>query len=210
MRVEITDRALMSAAPDCGDVLLLSIFAMGIIERHRIFVSDPDVLNSWMPTASQGLIRDEVELALSTSEQADAQGTRRIHTIIVDDTVAEQWSLPSTEGEHLARLRPRAALSLLGRPLRVLLENRRNDRDFLLAFSSAAQRQELEGAAQRGWLDFSTAGGITGLIAILDEEEEQHPDQLLRTVAIADSDARYPGAPSRAYAPINPVSSVAQ
>ncbi|NJL71692.1 MAG: hypothetical protein HC888_08765 [Candidatus Competibacteraceae bacterium] len=165
---------------------MLGLFAFALMGRHRVLVEDKSIFDEWGPTAEpKGLLRAEVELAVELSEEAEAKGTRALHEIIVDDVVTPSWGLKCI-------LSPSQAFSFLGRPLRILLENGRNDGNFLLAFCRQATRQQLEDAAVRGWVDFANAGGIEGLYALGEERAET----LLRTFVMCDSDAQSPGKPS--------------
>ncbi len=96
---------------------------------------------------------------------------------------------------------PSVALGLLGRPLRLLLENGRNDRAFLLAFADGATRAALENAERQGWLAFETAGGISEIRirieSVLQQIDEQHTQlDVLRVLYLCDSDAKIAGKPS--------------
>lgn len=187
MRVEIRAAALQSA--ESHHATLLGIFAYALMRRHRVFLDDePNILDAWAPTATSSRIRDEVELALELSRDDDAKGPLQHHTIIVDDVREPTWSARPC-------LDPEMAFSLLGRPLRVLLEHGRNDGNFLLAFCRSADRNLMTRFADRGWIDFANGGGITGLHVLLQDEERE--DVLLRTFVLCDSDAQQPDAPSQ-------------
>lgn len=198
MRVEIRRAALLGDKQN--DTLLLGIFALALIGRHRVSLDGyPDILEDWEPTKSSRRLRDEVVLAIELSDEGDAKGVRALHTIIVDDVSAPNWStIPVLGPEH--------ALMLLARPFRVLLENGRNDGNFLLAHCSDADRQTLKVAERAGWLEWVDTSGITGLHAMINEdpsrgrrarpadEDSRIPEStLMRIFALCDSDAQRPG-----------------
>lgn len=189
MRVEIRRAALLSG--NHYDTLLLGILALGLIGRHRISLADfPAILDDWAPTQSSCRLRDEVVLAIELSEEAETRGARALHTIIVDDIAAPNWStIPVLGPEH--------ALMLLARPFRVLLENGRNDGNFLLAHCSDVERRALDDASRKGWLEWVDTSGITGFHGMLndnDEDGERVPESaLIRIFALCDSDAQRPG-----------------
>jgi hypothetical protein len=186
VRVEI--KAAAFHAEHCEDSVLIGILAMALLGRHRVFIEDPSILDEWEPTQDpQSLLRSEIDLALELSLSAEATAPPTLHEIIVDDVQAPSWGLSCT-------LSPRHALSFLARPLRILLENGRNDGNFILAFCSRSTRTRLEDAVREGWVDFANAGGITSLAHILGSEDRL--DILLRTFVVCDSDAQAKGSPS--------------
>lgn len=196
MRVEIREDALL--AGNQYDTMLLGILAFALINRHRIILDAyPGILDVWEPTKSSRRLRDEVELAIDLSVQADAEGVPALHTIIVDDVGTPNWSAPPV-------LPPEHALMLLARPFRVLLENGRNDGNFLLAHCTESERESLKDAERKGWLEWVDTSGITGLHAMIEEEdhgdadndERAHESTWIRIFALCDSDAQSPEQPS--------------
>jgi hypothetical protein len=97
---------------------------------------------------------------------------------------------------------PSEALALLGRPLRVLLENGRNDRAFVLAFADRASHDALRKAEREGWIVFETAGGIGELLVRIRAAPEGEPREAFRTLYRCDSDARAPGHPTNQAATV--------
>jgi len=61
---------------------------------------------------------------------------------------------------NMARLVPPLASRLLRRPLKLLVENSRNDRAFLLKLAEPRARRELDMAIKAGWIEFEMGGGI--------------------------------------------------
>lgn len=61
------------------------------------------------------------------------------------------------------------AARLLERPLRLLVENARNDRAFLLKVLEPSARRELNKALELGWVEFEMGGGITEIKCRLED-----------------------------------------
>ena len=97
---------------------------------------------------------------------------------------------------------PADALALLGRPLRIMLENSRTDRAFVLAFADKASAQALKKAETSGWLVFESCGGINELMIHATAARRSAPVDVLRTIYLCDSDATVPGVPSASAAKV--------
>lgn len=179
------DVELDSALIRSGDALtLLAICAMGLSNRHRILCDDRTTWNAWADTFGCSL-SGELRAAWDGSEEAASRGRRSTPLRVAP-------SGRSTDLTAGLQLPPEEALLLLARPLRVLLENGRNDRGFLLAFADEAMRTRLEQAESLGWLVFETAGGIGELKVRLEDQKNVPELQHLRTIYLCDSDARQP------------------
>ncbi|MFO0611887.1 MAG: hypothetical protein U0414_04815 [Polyangiaceae bacterium] len=182
MEVELT-AALIDDA-DTSDLDLLALTAFGFSGRHRVLPDDIVVWTRWqqkLPTA----LADEIHLAWEESSRRDELGTRSERLRVVPASKGDFTSTP-------LELAAREALTLLGRPLRVLLENGRNDRAFLLAFAGAS-RTLLEGAEREGWLVFENAGGIGELKVRVEASIDDALREVYRTMYLCDSDALEPG-----------------
>lgn len=169
----------------CDALTLLAICAMGLPGRHRILCDNRTPWNAWATTFGRSL-SDELQAAWDRSEEAASRGRRSTPLRVAP-------SGRSTDLTVGLQLPPQEALLLLARPLRVLLENGRNDRGFLLAFADAAMRTRLEQAESLGWLVFETAGGIGELKVRLKAQKDVPDLQHLRTIYLCDSDAMQPG-----------------
>lgn len=185
MHVEL-DQTLLTAAPR-EELALLAICAFGLAGRHRIV---PDDRRNWERWA-EGLppdLADEVRLVWDEGERRVAEGTRSEWVRVAPVAATQFHTVPLV-------VEPGEALTLLGRPLRVLLENGRNDRSFMLAFADDAAKKVLREAEQEGWIVFETAGGIGEIVKRM-ETPDSEPREVFRTMYLCDSDAREPGQPS--------------
>lgn len=181
MEVEL-DRALLNQPIE--SLLILALCAFGLQERHRIVPDDRPSWNQWA-TMLPGDLADEVRLAWDESERRAAIGApaERVH---VRPMGRPDFTLATII------VGPTEALALLGRPLRIILENGRNDRAFVLAFADEATRQVLQRAEDAGWLVFETGGGI-GEVKVRIHAADRIPMEALRTMWLCDSDATEPG-----------------
>ncbi len=188
-------------------LVVLAICALGLGGRHRVVALQREQWQEWAKGAFPPQLVDALQLVWDSGEHAETVAQSAITVRVTPSRVRSYVG-------HSLVLDPPTALALLGRPLRVLLENGRNDREFLLAFARGDQRTYLETAAQQGWIVFETAGGITELkvraeqVDIMlrrlsqdlgvtqSDEDNEICLELLRTMMISDSDAREPGKPS--------------
>lgn len=180
MEVEL-DKALLTA-DGRDDLTLLALTAFGLSGRHRIIPDDPEPWTAWAKGFGKAL-DDEIAAAWEASEQSSGIG-RAARRILVT---------PSARciGVKNTKLPPDEAFNLLARPLRVLLENGRTDRAFLLAFADPSTWKRLQEAEANGWLEFATAGGIGELKTRMTEAAPRL--QILRTLYLCDRDAKLPG-----------------
>jgi len=183
VEVELGGSLLSAQGPDI--LLLLSICAFGFMERHRIVTHDRAQWEQWAQELPATL-SEELRFVWDVGEQRSAVGA-----------AAERIEVRADGHLTLYRDRitvnPQEAVALLGRPLRILLENGRTDRLFLLAFADRPTRVLLERAEQAGWLVFETAGGIGELRLRLAQDDASDVDAL-RLLYLCDSDAREAGA----------------
>jgi hypothetical protein len=180
-------RDLLTARPR-EDLLLLALCAFGLAGRHRILPDDRAAWESWAATLPAHLT-DEVCLVWDEGERRAAVGSPSERVAVAPVAVSQFDTIPLV-------ITPSEALALLGRPLRVLLENGRNDRAFVLAFADGASHQVLVEAEREGWVVFETAGGIGELLKRIDAAPDSAPREVFRTMYLCDSDARQPGTPS--------------
>lgn len=165
--------------------MLLAICAFGLLGRHRIVPDDRTAWDEWAAKLPAELA-EEVRLAWEESERRASEGgpSERVEVVPAG---------PQHFGRAPIVLTPTEALALLGRPLRVLLENGRNDRAFILAFADEATQRALREAEQHGWVVFETAGGINELAERVEAARTSTPREIFRTMYLCDSDAMDPG-----------------
>jgi hypothetical protein len=166
---------------------LLQLFQLALKRRHRILVDeDGPGYRAWRD-ARGGVEREECDLAIAESAEAEAREPARRGLRVVRS--GTDWNADP----------PLATVSdahrLMLRPFRVLVENRRNDFRFLLAMANDAQRAELERRVGQDWLNFEHGGGITEM-EISVQEWKRDPIKRLTLWVLFDSDSRRPGQPS--------------
>ena len=186
MEVELDSALLDSGSTET--LLILALCAFGVQERHRIRPDVRPVWNQWAERLPPDLA-DEVRLAWDESERRATLG-RPSERVQVRPVGAPGFAqVPIV-------LDPATALALLGRPLRIMLENGRTDRAFLLAFADKSSLRALTNAEAAGFLVFETCGGISELEIHVSAARRGAPMDVLRTMYLCDSDAIKPGVPS--------------
>lgn len=177
---------------------LCNIFRFGLLERHYIKTAPPFEatgdrhVNRWLRAQSRSL-REEVERALANSTDALAHGpTPRPKVMIrIAAISAPDWTLP------IPVLPVSVACRLLDMPLRLLLENRRNDGNFLRAMAPPHLRKRFTACEDSGWIERVHGGGLEEMLHRI-EEDAKTPMDRLRLWVMYDSDAR------RRFDPDNP------
>ncbi len=192
MWVEVRPEALSLNVE--GDLALLGVLALCWAGRHQL-LGDRAALTSWARRVGSGGadLADVVDVLLWDGERADAEEPPQERLVVTG--APAQWTGPLA-------LPPAAALGVLARPLRLWLENGRNDWTFLLAFASPAQARRLEGAARAGWLVVSSGGGcgelkvlVEGVASALGQRLSDGADlgEERRLFVVLDADRAAPG-----------------
>ncbi|WP_147477247.1 hypothetical protein [Corallococcus sp. AB038B] len=144
---------------------LLELFSLGWDERHAILTRpqfDPTAnapANTWINTLSTPLQREVTQILTQGISLALRRpiNTSRI-TVISSESNWEN-----------ARININDAVRLLRTPLKILLENSRNDFHFLLQLAPPTQRQELNEFINKGWIEIEQAGGLGEMKTILED-----------------------------------------
>lgn len=178
MRVILDDSVLK---PDAVDPLALLAVIQQCREsdRHSLFGNEKLVEN-WSQVFPK-ILGAQIRKVLK-----DGSAQRRSETVPAIRIIANcsMWRARDKKtGKNSPMLHPREALRLLQAPLRVLVENARNDGAFLLRMSLGRQRQRLQHALEMGWLIFEHAGGIRELTRILQkccDLDDTKPDSWIR------------------------------
>lgn len=198
MRVVLQDEVFGSHA---DRLELLHIFAFGYQNRHQILTEpmyQPEKegrsdsgLRDWMSSLPVGL-REEVEFTLKMGIAALSEAKTKDEIEVVSGKESN-WSGSTPQ------LTVEDARRLLGRSLHLLVENARNDRQFLETMGRRLLGPEywepLQEAVNEQWLHYEHGGGI-GSMKNAVEELADDPVAGIRTWVMFDSDAPKPGKPS--------------
>ncbi len=122
-------------------------------------------------------------LRTALTSQVWAGANRRLHSRQIVVSLSGQ---PGT-------LTPAAARRLAEQPLRVLMESRFGDGQFLDAVLESLGDPETLLLKRRGALTYDHAGGSGDLQKLVVERKSEVGTNLLRAVAFTDSDSRFPG-----------------
>jgi len=159
---------------------LLALFRLGLA-RHNTIEVDParsDLFSQWVAREgeqTQRLCRQVVEQGVKRRARQ-----RRIRTVRVADTETAAW------GGVEPRLPPPQAVRFLQRPLALLLENSRNDRNFLMTITRLASNFDLRKLIADRVIEIRSNGGVDENRMCLEgiEREESY-----RLWVMCDSDA---------------------
>lgn len=191
------DEALFHAEV-ADDVALLSVICDGL-GRYKVHTRpayrpiDDNLVNRWVADQSarvQARARIVLEEGLKAPEYALERGAREPR-LVVENRGEPEW--PDSFDLGPARLPLSIARQLLARPLRLLLENGRNDWAFLAKVVPLAWKARWERAVAERWVEEHNAGGITEMRRIVEEQLAGDPVRRLRTWAMFDSDGQRTG-----------------
>jgi hypothetical protein len=172
----------------CDQLAVLALVAACADERH-VLVTNPSWPNNssvgaWLRGLS-GPVAFAVEGVLRFSASAYALNSSSGAARIVVQPTGCRW--------NETRVGVTQAVRLLQRPLKLLLENRRNDLEFLRRMAPTAERPQLDQARQNGWLEAEMGGGVSEirkrLEALRNPADDQRWIELARLWVLFDRDA---------------------
>lgn len=174
------------------DLDLYQIIRLGFQERHYLLIDPPfhphgtGPVNQWLERHHHRL-RDAIENALEFGMEAVASGPspRPKTEIRVANIPRPNWDLA------VPKIPLGDACRLLETPLRLLVENRRNDGAFLRAYAKPEQIERLKRAERKGWIEIVQGGGLSEILHRVNEDGCS-PTHALRLWVMFDSDARAP------------------
>lgn len=183
------------------DVELVAAFTDGR-DRHKIRLEPAyravgtTAFHAWLPRQSVR-IQEHVRYVLEQGLKArDFQLPNPEPKVILSRRAVAVWPDSFARGEAvelpLAQYR-----AIAGRPLRLLLENGRNDWGFLDKIVPPAWKNRWIGAVGAGWVEPEMGAGISELKNIVEQQVALDDVRRLRTWAMFDSDGRFPGHRSR-------------
>jgi hypothetical protein len=88
-------------------------------------------------------------------------------------------------------------LKLLEGKFKIVLENRENDKNFLLAVATGNKKAALQKVIDKHFIEFENGGGVDGIKTYIEAECAKYPLQKMRMWAMFDSDMLYPDKPSK-------------
>lgn len=137
---------------------LLALLAVCAERRHTLLLDKKrsQQVEAWLEAQlhSKGPLRRRINQVLEDNRRRASNAPSGDVRITVTSGPAD-W--------ERARLKPAQAVRLLQRPLKLLVENSRNDGAFLRLMAEPADRRNLEDALRRGWIEFEMGGGIPEL-----------------------------------------------
>lgn len=168
------------------DINILSLLQRAISRKCFIYVANDNhpSYQEWLGALSKSR-REAWTFQIDWSIRQRA--THRIFRVSLAHIAQSEWDASPP------RLTISDALRLVDTPFRVVLENGRYDRAFLLAMMSSATREYFEWLERSDQIIFWGAGGIGELRAVLDEQIAMKDHRRLTHWVLFDSDAPSPG-----------------
>ena len=145
--------------PQVDPLAVVSILTACSSRRHTLIIHPRDRprIQAWIDTntGEQGGLRRRLKRLVDETSRISPQAASTAAMITVVRGVSD-WTRAHLCPEHAARA--------LLRPLKLLVENSRNDGAFLLRIAEPSSRRALEHALQEGWIEFEMGGGLEELL----------------------------------------------
>lgn len=175
---------------------LLALLQLGWEGRHVLRVDNPDsaALIDWLRVLPEPF-PDEIAVAAGLPPYPLRSSHSQTREVRVEPRREPNWD------KNPPALDVATALLILRKPLSILVENARSDRNFLMEMIPAAQCNDLRRTSDHGWCTFQNGGGLGELIAWLEEHRSgpnnlAHPAIRLRTWVLIDHDGDAADSPS--------------
>ena len=198
MRIIVGMSSFTDAHIDQTD--LHALFYLGCKKRHRI-LTVPE-WNPIAPTETVGIyewlqrqdfdLRLNYESVLQTSLELEKKSSN-VFTVQVSNVSNPTWDSQN----NIAILPISKAVNFLNQPLKILLEDNINDRNFLLAvffaIATEEQRKQLDECLKEGWIEFENGCGLGGVLKRVEQiltNKDYYAKH--RTWVMFDSDALRP------------------
>lgn len=166
MRV-IIEQTVFDEVGETSALPLLEFFALASDERHTLLTKPLYSEDETGQPLARWLARFPKPLK-KLCESVLMQGQDRASTEPPDTAQCRVVARGPSDWKR-SRLCIADALRLLRTPLRLLLENRRNDYEFLLRLAPPARREELQQAVADGWIEIAQGGGLGEIKKLLKE-----------------------------------------
>jgi hypothetical protein len=188
--IVILEDGVFASAPT---LQIQSILRLGFEGWHLVQTDPPfdpateRAVNRWLGRQDRSA-REQAALAFEIGMEEDVTGVSSEIVLRIEEAGTLDWDASPL------KLPMDKALQLLQMPLRLLVENRRNDGAFLRKFVPEDWRPRFLRAIEAGCIVFEHGGGSDMKARVRDLAQEE----TLRAWALFDSDAREPGRPSKA------------
>ncbi len=195
MRV-IIDKEVVDAAANAQCVMKLHrLLGFAVEGRHVVIANPIDGFADWLSGLDQAT-RDAYQSGLELSARSASALDAGHATVRICSQQTGVWDNP------ISTLSLDDAVSLLDHPLGILVENAANDWHFLRRMMRASERQRLQYAVSRRWVEVLHGGGADLVPRLHDRAST--PAGALRTFVLFDSDRRHPDELDSGWAPTAP------
>ncbi len=175
---------------------IINLFSFGLECRHYILTrpvfdeTDQDsLINAWLNRLDPPILKDQFGHVLKTGIEGVVKEPfldLTIHTVAGNES---NWN------ETPPKLTLSDTCQILNQPLRIILENSRNDLAFLKCILPREWEEKLSECVEKKWVEPFNAGGIGEMKEQVMLFYDQHKE-ILRSWLLFDSDAKKPGCPS--------------
>ena len=192
MMVLVDDDVIVAAAASSSVVELHELMIHSYRRRHVVIGN----FEPWFSTLDQQSA-SSYRTAMGYSIRGSATHIGNVATVHIKLNANGKWHDP------IAELSLSDALRLLQEPLGIIVENAKNDWEFLRKLVTQVTRETLDQALSNGWITILHGGGADMVANISRRAAVQH--LLLRTFAMFDSDRHHPDELAAGWQPISPV-----
>lgn len=185
----VTLDASLFTDPCRNDILLLEILQLGrerLVVKTRPNFSNGGPISAWLAKQSENA-REHAELGLKRGvlEQRYSKPELRI---LFQSNVLPEW--PDDLSREITLPLTDKTAEFVKRPLRIMVENERNDWGFLQRVVPSDWKKRFEQAIQNHWVE-PQGVGIDEMRKVFEDRNRAHDrEYLARCVAVFDSDAR--------------------
>jgi hypothetical protein len=172
-------------APDLRHANLITLLDLARSSRHIVELEDEDAWRAWLSMHNEPLKSELLGLVEPAARLAHDELPGAMSVQVEASPPQPEWAPPRL------RLGLEDTLRLLKEPLGLLLENSRNDWNFLLRLAPGAARMLLQEATQDGRLAPLMGGGGT-IVQEMETRAAHSPAKRARTFVLFDSDRLHP------------------
>ena len=193
MIIEVVD-ALFEDPGYTATLDLYQLFRLGWSTRHILLVEPAydegggAAINRWLARQAEDVAELFADI-LDVGNMRFAAELSRVTLVVEAEEGPPAWDSRSGYARHSVSLA--RAVEVAGTPLRLLVENRRNDAAFLRACVPHELAGRFAAAEDQGWIRFEHAGGLGEMFHRVEEAGMGGAEaEALRLSVIHDSDAR--------------------
>ncbi|WP_395459810.1 hypothetical protein ACHMW5_35900 (plasmid) [Azospirillum melinis] len=170
---------------------LNALAAFGISGRHRVVIEDDEdpAFLEWLDRLSLDL-KAEWNDVIDINSRLEANHPSLTQINVINGAKSD-WS------QKIPNLTIDEALNVCSRSFRILVENSRYDRAFLINIARNDQKDALKFLEENGFIEFQNGGGINEILEWIEDNIKSKKYWGRQYWVMFDGDARYPKEPSK-------------